>query len=207
MLSWQKTKLFWEVETKVNIHGGLTWALLHKGVNMNTGSSASRIKHDAVKSVCFGIYRAHIRWKEILKPHYPVWMWKNKRQRGKCQCYKDGKSRRCHLARTLWGCQACISNHRAAEGPEERKKKKKQEWKLPRALSFKTLSKKKINHSIHIYSPFRCFSTPHPKRVALLHLVLQLHLTDLFFQSKGFSISQAQKRWSSLLSSISSFDF
>lgn len=65
---------------------GLTWALLHKGINVDPGSSASCVKHYAIKSFGLSIYRARVGWKEILKPHLPVWMGKNRRQRRKHQC-------------------------------------------------------------------------------------------------------------------------
>lgn len=63
----------------------LTWVFLHKGVNVNSGPGASCVKHDAIKGVGSGIYKAHTRWKETLKPHLWAWMGNNAVDRGKGQ--------------------------------------------------------------------------------------------------------------------------
>lgn len=101
-----------DLQTLVRVPVALTWHFLHKGVNMNSSSSAPCIKHNSIQGAGADIDGAHGRQEDTLKPSLLVPVGDSAANTGYRQHEKDCAPRSGHSfpKMRLGGGFCCRSN-------------------------------------------------------------------------------------------------
>lgn len=86
----------------VRVPVALTWYFLHKGVNMNSRSSAPCIEHDSIQDAGTDIDGAHGRQEDTLKPSLMVSMEGSATNTGCHQHEKGCPPRSGHSLAKMW---------------------------------------------------------------------------------------------------------